>query len=64
VGRVGGAGDEARCGDGSGAVCVVRRVFLRCFVLFVPVSLCLGSRRRMAVGGVGDGETESISLGL
>jgi spermidine synthase len=33
------------------------------FVLFL-FYFCLGSRRRVAVGGVGDGETESISLGL
>jgi hypothetical protein len=30
--------------------------------LFALLLLCLGSRRRVAVGGVGDGETGSISL--
>jgi hypothetical protein len=65
VGRV--AGKGTRRGAATEAGLFVRRVavvFSRCFVLFVPISLCLGSRRRVAVGGVGNGETESISLGL
>jgi hypothetical protein len=56
---------------GRGEVWLRKRGCLCCeacvFALFCAVCSCffvLGSRRRVAVGGVGDGETESISLGL
>jgi hypothetical protein len=56
-------GGEARCG-GEGGAAGVACVF-PCFTLFcLPCLLyfLLGSRRRVAVGGVGDGETGSKSL--
>jgi hypothetical protein len=53
-------GGEARCGGESGAACVACvSLALFCFVLLY---FLLGSRRRVAVGGVGDGQTGSKSL--
>jgi hypothetical protein len=53
-------GGEARCGGESGAACVA--CVFPCFTLFCLLYFLLGSRRRVAVGGVGDGETGSKSL--
>jgi hypothetical protein len=49
------------CG-GTGRFAVALLLFYFLVLFFFLFYFCLGSCRRVAVGGVGDGETESKSL--